>query len=91
MCGGARGLSLSLYPRLMFHTVRVRGSISSSRAPYKSEQVRTLRHAVGVIITLEDYNDALLWTRSPVSTVIKQLLFADQVLYMRREHLQVEL
>lgn len=54
--------------------VRGRGSISSSRCLYKSEQVRTLRHAVGVIITLEDYNDTPLWTRSPVSTVIKQLL-----------------
>lgn len=65
----------SLSPRFMLYTVRRRGSISSSLRLYKSEQVRTLRHAVGVIITLEDYNDTTPWTRSPVSTVIKQLLF----------------
>lgn len=71
----ALSLSLPLSHRFMPHTVTGRGSISSSRCLYKSEQVRTLRHAVGVIITLEDYNDTPLWTRSPVSTVIKQLLF----------------
>lgn len=58
-----------------------KSSISSSRCLYKSEQVRTLRHAVGVIITLEDYNDTPLWTRSPVSTVIKQLFFHVGALY----------
>lgn len=67
----------------MLHTVRGRSSISSSICLYKSEQVRTLRHAVGVIITLEDYNDTPPWTRLPVSSVIKQLLFAE-ALYMRR-------
>lgn len=74
----------SLSARFMLHTVRGRGSISSSLCLYKSEQVRTLRHAVGVIITLEDYNDTPPRTRSPVSTVIKQLLFAVEALYMRR-------
>ncbi len=76
-------LSVSLSPRFMLHTVRGRSSISSSLCLYKSEQVRTLRHAVGVIITLEDYNDTPPWTRSPVSSVIKQLLFAVEALYMR--------
>lgn len=71
----AHSLPLSLSSRFMLHTVRGRGSISSSLCLYKSEQVRTLRHTVGVIITLEDYNDTPPWTRSPVSVVIKQLLF----------------
>lgn len=33
---------------------------------------------MGVIITLEDFNDTPYWTRSPVSTVIKQLLFVAE-------------
>jgi len=45
---------------------------SLSLCLYKSLQAPTPRLAVGVIITLENYNDAPPWTRSPVLTVIKQ-------------------
>lgn len=57
---------------LWFYTEREREAPVPPACVCKSLQVRTLRHAVGVIITLEDYNDTPPRTRSPVSTVIKQ-------------------
>lgn len=64
------GLSLSLSDSPFFQ--------SEGEAPFPPAAVYINQsrygHAVGVIITLEDYNDTPLWTRSPVSTVIKQLL-----------------
>lgn len=78
MSGGAHD---SLSPSLASQKERLSFLLLLS-IQYKSEQVRTLRHAAGVIIALEDYNDTPLWTRSPVSTVIKHLLFVGwRVLY----------